>query len=158
MWLDDERTALYRLYGEGGALLYVGITHHVEQRFTEHERDKPWWPEVETKAVEWFDTRPLALAAELRAIHDEEPRYNVTGKPWIDARRPLEANEVAFAQLRAELSEHWQRVHYTGQPVFLVDRTKERKQVVALVSMDFYERALAALNEERVLVEKPAAG
>lgn len=150
MHLDHERTALYRLYDEERALLYVGITRNVEQRFSEHERDKPWWPLVTTRAVEWFDTRPAALAAELVAIHDEHPVHNVTGKPWAATQRPLEMDEATVAQLRAELSETWQQVHHTGRPVFVVDRKKRRGQVAALVSMDFYERALTAMGEERV--------
>jgi hypothetical protein len=41
-----DRTALYRLYDETGQLLYVGITTYPPKRFVEHERDKPWWPQV----------------------------------------------------------------------------------------------------------------
>src|SRR5690606_22773102 len=138
---------------ECSALRTVGITYYVEQSFIEHERDKPWWPQVAAKTVEWFDTRPPALAAELEAIHSESPIHNVNGKPWAETRRPLEGDELSVAQLRAELSERWQHVHHTGRPVFVVDRKRARRRVVALVPFDFYVRACEALGEDRVLVE-----
>lgn len=73
----DTRTALYRLFGEAGELLYVGISHVPEFRFYDHARLKEWWPEVREKSIEWFDSRDEALAAERTAIAAEHPRYNI---------------------------------------------------------------------------------
>lgn len=94
-----EPTALYRLYGQDGVLLYVGITKNIRVRFAHHARNKDWWPQVDrgrTRIV-WLDDRPTAEAAELEAIRDERPVHNIitsddsgcarflpasTGKAW----------------------------------------------------------------------------
>jgi hypothetical protein len=147
MWLDDHRTALYRFFNEGGALLYVGITANLEERWLDHERRKPWWPQVAEKTVEWFDSRPPARAAELKAILEERPIHNVNGSPWAPGPRTLNPEERTVGQLRSNLTEQCQRVRFLGEAVVVVDGTKARRPVAALVSMDFYERALAALGE-----------
>jgi predicted GIY-YIG superfamily endonuclease len=152
MYLDDHRTALYRFYGTDGALLYVGITQNIDERWTAHERDKPWWPQVTEKALEWFDSRPLALAAERKAVQEESPVHNVTGKPWTETRRQLDADERTVSQLRANLTEYCQQATYAGQPTVVVDTTRKRRRVAVLVSFDFYVRACEALGEQRVLV------
>ncbi|HUY48045.1 MAG TPA: hypothetical protein VMV92_20350 [Streptosporangiaceae bacterium] len=71
------RTALYRLRGDAGELLYVGVSLAPEFRFYDHARLKDWWPEVSEKSIEWFDTRDEALAAERAAIAAEKPKYNI---------------------------------------------------------------------------------
>jgi hypothetical protein len=72
-------TSLYRFFDGGGSLLYVGITSRGEARFHEHARTQPWWPYVATCTVEHFADRPAAAAAELVAIRDELPMWNVAG-------------------------------------------------------------------------------
>jgi hypothetical protein len=72
-----ERTAVYRLYGEGGALLYVGAAGVPDSRFRHHARHKPWWAEVARREIEWHADRPAALRAEAQAIIAERPLYNV---------------------------------------------------------------------------------
>ncbi len=145
MYLDDHRTALYRFFDADGALLYVGITHDIEQRWAAHERDKPWWPQVAERPVEWFESRRLALQAELKAIREEAPVHNVTGKSWAETRRELAEDERTVAQVRANLTEFCQVARYTGQVTFIVDTTKKRSRVAVLVSSDFYRQAKAAL-------------
>ncbi|MGW1949993.1 GIY-YIG nuclease family protein [Streptomyces sp. NPDC001940] len=73
----SERTALYRLFDEVGALLYVGITNDLEVRWSYHARQKAWWPEVHRRTVEWKTTRAEAETAEAAAIGREVPRWNV---------------------------------------------------------------------------------
>lgn len=154
MWLDDHRTALYRLFDEGGVLLYVGITVNPEERWVDHERTKSWWPQVAEKRIAWLDDRPTALTAELRAIKTEHPLHNVVGTPEAHKRRELAPDEVGGGVLRANLAEYIARVRYHGEEIVIVDGTKRRKRIAVLVSLDFYERALAALGEERELVAK----
>ena len=72
-----ERTALYRLFNEAGALLYVGITNDPDVRWSCHARQKDWWPEVHSRTIEWKPTRAEAEAAEAEAIGREGPRWNV---------------------------------------------------------------------------------
>jgi hypothetical protein len=70
------RTALYRFYNQHDELLYIGISNKPRARWKTHEAKQPWWPEVITREVEWFDTRPEAERAETTAISAENPRWN----------------------------------------------------------------------------------
>lgn len=150
MYLEDERTALYRFYDGDGALLYVGITYDLDQRWASHRNSSPWWERAVSNSVEWYDNRRAALDAELEAIRTERPLHNLAGSPWAPGPRALQANEKTQGQLRANLTEHCQRTRYTGEAVVVVDRSKERKPAAVLVPFEFYERALAALDEEAV--------
>lgn len=69
-------TALYRFYSPSDELLYVGITHRIESRFSDHKRSKPW-EKVGRIAVEHHPTREAAIAAETAAIKSEGPKWNV---------------------------------------------------------------------------------
>lgn len=72
-----DRTAVYRLYDADGSLLYVGTSNQPEARWKQHAPEKPWWPQVARKDIEWYPDRPKALTAEALAIITESPRYNV---------------------------------------------------------------------------------
>lgn len=141
MWLDDHRTALYRFFDADGALLYVGITADIEQRWSGHQ-SKPWWPDVAEKTVQWHDDRPSALVAELEAIKTEAPRYNVAGSPWAPGSRQLEDGELNTGQAK-DLLRGVELGAQVVDPLFIVDRTKRRRRVAVLVSPGFYEQALA---------------
>ena len=77
--------ALYRFYGDDGALLYVGITASPPARFSQHGKSKSWWPEVRGISIEWYDGRDAVAAAEKRAIKVENPKYNVS-RPTLPAQ------------------------------------------------------------------------
>jgi predicted GIY-YIG superfamily endonuclease len=141
MYLDDHRTALYRFYDADDALLYVGITVDPEARWADHERLKPWWPDVARETVDWHETRTLALAAELAAIRAERPRYNVNGSPWAPGPRELEANEISEGQAK-DLARGLELGAEIVEPVFVVDRKKARNRVAVFVSPEFYRQAL----------------
>ena len=99
-------TALYRLYDDGGVLLYVGIADDLRKRFAQHKAEKLWWPEVTRKTVTWYGTRTKAFCAEDIAIKTEYPVFNRAGVPRANfgasgapkGHRPprLTAEEVAF--------------------------------------------------------------
>jgi prevent-host-death family protein len=151
MWLDDQRTALYRLYGEGGALLYIGITNDPTARFEQHAGDKEWWPSVNRHTVEWFEDRPSAAKAEADAIRAEDPAHNWTYSPRYDRRTardivlPSGVREVSIANARKILGDVVGRTQHGGSPTILVNR---KKRVAALISMDFYD---AASENERIV-------
>ena len=69
------KTALYRLYG-CGILLYVGISDRIKVRMNQHAAVQPWWGEVDSGSVAWYDSREDADEAETLAIAAERPRYN----------------------------------------------------------------------------------
>jgi hypothetical protein len=52
MAVHEGRTALYKLYGQDDALLYVGISDNPRYRWTQHARTQPWWHEVVTREIE----------------------------------------------------------------------------------------------------------
>jgi transcriptional regulator with XRE-family HTH domain len=78
------RTALYRFFDADDRLLYVGITDDIHRRWKHHAAVKTWWGDVARQTVEWHDSRPVAEAAERKAISQEKPVYNIR-----DARAPL---------------------------------------------------------------------
>ncbi|GAB2331761.1 GIY-YIG nuclease family protein [Streptomyces variabilis] len=103
----DGPTAVYRLYGEDGALLYVGVSSAPKARWAQHRADKAWWPEVRRYTIEWADNRAAALVHEAEAIRSETPRYNVVGtdkhRARITAARrfPLGGSEAARGLVEA---------------------------------------------------------
>ena len=88
----SERTAVYRLYDAGGALLYVGAAVDPPARWKYHAANAPWWPEVQRQTIDWYPDRPAALAAEETAICAERPRHNIT---HTDRRRRGPADRLA---------------------------------------------------------------
>lgn len=134
--LADARTALYRLYDADNQLLYIGITHNPEQRWTGHAFDKPWWPDVARKDLEWYDNRALAEAAEVAAIRTERTLYNVDDSPWAPKPRELEANEVSITEAKQNLTHVIRSVELLRRTYFLAARSKRK---AALVPVDLGE-------------------
>jgi hypothetical protein len=85
------RTALYRLYDAAETLLYVGISDAPAYRWSQHACEKPWWPDVARKVVEWHDSRDLAMCAESVAIRSENPIHNRTGT------KPVATNDAFWS-------------------------------------------------------------
>jgi hypothetical protein len=78
-------TALYRLFDEYGQLLYLGITGNPGQRWKDHAKAHPWWPEVTRRDVEWLPMgRNDAVRAERAALAAELPLYDRTHRPLPD--------------------------------------------------------------------------
>lgn len=74
---DSPETAVYRIYDDAGALLYVGITRDIAARFREHKGDKAWWrTRAHRYVVLWYPTREIAAAEEQEAIRGEHPEFN----------------------------------------------------------------------------------
>lgn len=98
-------SALYRLYDKDGALLYVGVSLSVFRRLSEHAQGKEWWSQVRRIMLEPHASREAALAAEILAIRDEGPIYNIAGRPDHDFDEPvmalpLDLDRLAPADLR----------------------------------------------------------
>lgn len=104
-----ERTALYRLFDANDRLLYVGISENPERRWQTHAYTAraTWWPQVARKTVKWYDTRPDAADAELKAIGSERPLHNLAGVP-----SPLAlSSHKATAGVRARAARKGDRRH-----------------------------------------------
>jgi len=91
----SERTAVYRIRGEDDVLLYIGMTNSVQFRWNQHQAVQPWWDEVRSITVEWYDTRAEAAEAEEDAIVAEQPKYNVTYLKPGHGRRGRRPNPAA---------------------------------------------------------------
>lgn len=76
---DTSQTALYRLFGRDGMLLYVGISKDFGTRWQQHAMGQPWWPEVHRQMIDWCPTWEDAEDAERLAIRTERPKYNKRG-------------------------------------------------------------------------------
>ncbi|MFD8687361.1 type II toxin-antitoxin system prevent-host-death family antitoxin [Streptomyces sp. NPDC059651] len=62
--------------------------------------------------------------------------------------------EARIADVRNSFAEAIGRARYSGEVTVLTSRGK---RAAAIVPMEFYERALQALGETAVLVEKPTS-
>ncbi|MEV5941296.1 GIY-YIG nuclease family protein [Streptomyces sp. NPDC051994] len=96
-----KRTALYRLYDAGDQLLYVGVAQDPKVRFRQHRSEKPWWPAVAMKDIEWFPSAGAALSEERRAIKEECPRHNERSVPWFPDDGEPPAEPVSMVALMA---------------------------------------------------------
>lgn len=88
---ENELTAnvLYRItgwfYRSPNQLLYIGKSTTAADRIAQHHRAKDWWVDVTDISLEHFDTVEALGAAEIEAIKNERPRYNIVHN---DYRRP----------------------------------------------------------------------
>ena len=74
-----ERYAVYRCFAADGRLLYVGTSGLFGRRLADHAQ-KIWFLEVRGITLEWYPSGKAAEAAERRAIHVEQPKYNLIHK------------------------------------------------------------------------------
>ncbi len=87
----SKRTALYRHFDAGGALLYVGIALSPTYRLSSHRASSVWAQSIAHVTMEWFETREEAIKAEKLAIETERPAHNIvhnrpSGGPASTAR------------------------------------------------------------------------
>lgn len=139
----SERTAVYHLYDRADTLLYIGMTENPDSRFAHHESLKSWWPDVARKEIRWYDSREGAAAAEDEAIRTERALYNVARSPWAPKPRQLGEREITLTALRANLTEAAARVRIRREIVTIVDRTRERRPLAALIPVDVLDAAEA---------------
>lgn len=71
---------LYRYFGAGSILLYVGISRDVWKRQSEHRLRSPWYDLVVRVETETHPSRYAAQTAEIKAIRTEKPLYNIIGR------------------------------------------------------------------------------
>jgi predicted GIY-YIG superfamily endonuclease len=106
-----DMQAVYRMFDATGHLLYIGITSDLTRRLGQHA-EKRWFPQVKTISLEWYPTQAAAFVAEQRAIRQERPRMNITGKrhPPVPVKRkpkplrpapPLPSGPITLRQAAA---------------------------------------------------------
>lgn len=72
-------------------LLYVGYTRRLASRLREHERQKPWWPEV-------TDVRPEEFTSE-DAARQREKELWAAGRPKYNKHSPFRTDEERRAYI-----------------------------------------------------------
>jgi hypothetical protein len=92
------KTALYRHYDAGGALLYVGVSLCAVARLSQHMASSSWATDIERIDVQWFKSRDAALAAERNAIQAERPVYNVKLGERPARRYPRSKEKIKYPQ------------------------------------------------------------
>jgi hypothetical protein len=89
---------LYRFYGEGDTLLYIGLTRNPPARLKKHSSDKTWWEDVMRIEFEHFTDLAALRKAEEAAIIACRPKYNIqfNGKSstTMKAQDPVEETAV----------------------------------------------------------------
>ena len=70
---------VYRCYGGGGHLLYIGSTNNLSLRMASHRSRSSWWPEVTDVRFQPFPAIAEARIAERLAITAEQPACNRLG-------------------------------------------------------------------------------
>lgn len=85
--MDDGRCTLYRVFDSEGELLYVGISWSASARLGAHLSTALWRHLADSVTFEHFGRREEAARAELRAIRDEHPRFNVIGARSTKGRK-----------------------------------------------------------------------
>ncbi|MGI8900685.1 MAG: hypothetical protein ACR2HA_07105 [Nocardioides sp.] len=112
--LSDRSTTLYRAFDSRGRLLYVGISDSPFLRFGQHDGCSGWAAHATRLDLERFQSREAAAATEATAIRDEDPVWNMAGRPmgrfmqWMAAypnRDPDEIDPDAVA--RDALAQGW---------------------------------------------------
>lgn len=105
-----QRTALYRLYGADGELLYVGISGWLDKRMGGHGAAQPWWKEVHHATVLWYETRVDADQAETEAIQGEHPKYNIAKAKSFRSRKAQDGKRPGGRVLKEDAEGLWVRV------------------------------------------------
>ncbi|MER6477129.1 GIY-YIG nuclease family protein [Streptomyces filamentosus] len=85
---EVKASAVYRLYDEHEALLYIGVTRNPPSRWKDHRKEMFWWREVTDKRLTWYSTHEEAWEAERHAIRTEGPRYNKSSWPGMAPQLP----------------------------------------------------------------------
>lgn len=71
--------SVYRHYSKDGTLLYVGSTFTSLIRLRRHRYTSKWFFEISRIEIKHYPCKEWALRAEMDAIKNEKPKYNITG-------------------------------------------------------------------------------
>lgn len=106
----EQPHALYRFWNAEGHLLYVGLTVDPGARWKAHGREKSWWTEVVTVTLEWFPDRDSVEIAEIKAIREEKPRYNVVHNQPVAEEPQVELTVVGWHDWdESEMTPEWRK-------------------------------------------------
>lgn len=93
---------LYRYYDKDGNLLYVGISISAIVRMSQHRTQSSWFPLAKWSTFENFTSREEVLKAEVQAIINENPIYNINhnkGSEDVKLKRVIRFNKEEYHEL-----------------------------------------------------------
>lgn len=102
----DDSSILYRHFDAHGRLLYVGVAVNPKERLREHARDgASWVSEVVSSTYERRRTHREVLEAEIAAIKNEAPLWNIAhaNAQRVRTLRPVRATTRAENILRCSM-------------------------------------------------------
>lgn len=82
--VTSQPSQLYRHYDSNGNLLYVGISISTIQRLSQHKDFSHWFEKISKVTIEHHKSREEAIAAEIKAIKEEKPEYNIKHKQKLE--------------------------------------------------------------------------
>ena len=131
-------TTLYRVYDKADRLLYVGIADNPWSRLGSHN-GSAWTKHAHKIHLETHETRSAAAEAELAAIRDEDPVWNMQGRDlsrfqkWMMAYPKQHADDITDEQVDEAARGEWVRkqlAHFTAE-----DR-RRAGQALAVITAD----------------------
>lgn len=148
--MEDRKCALYRHFNAEGTLLYVGISLRPFSRFKEHNTHSEWADQIANMTIEYFPNRMEAMAAETKAVQEENPAHN------IRLRKPK--LPVKLAKITMERAEE-ARVNLTRRVLHFAPLYKPAAAASALgLSTKILNREIAEGNLAVVMIPSPKAG
>lgn len=154
-----KRIALYRLYDRDGNLLYVGVTNNLRRRWDMHSRDQTWWHLVTRREAEWLPDRASAEAAEITAIQDERPRFNIDhslNPKWGGNTYDDTADQVrALRLLRRDAKKSYFHVGRTFHITALADRFEVSSRTLLSVIGEFSGPCFAEHRRRLTVLREP---
>lgn len=163
--------ALYRIWGDGDLLLYIGISNDFGRRWKEEAKQQPWWPEMRRLTADaFFESRAQAEAAEEAAIRTEGPKYNK--RHVTPGSRAAEREEVlallnsrlkplfltykqAAALMDVSMSKLFQMIR-AGE-ITPVPLSKQVRRIATVECEAYADRRIAAAREAAEARRRPAA-
>lgn len=136
--IENQPTAVYRMYDADGRLLYVGMTNNTDVRWKWHAQSGGWWHRMASSTVEWHPDRAAARRHEAAAIKAEAPVFNAMHA----AAGP---HDVPLSDARSKLSKIVDQVRILREARWL---TRMGHRTVAIVHPDFYDQAV---ENERIV-------
>ena len=119
----EQTYILYRFYGDGDQLLYIGVTADPGKRMSAHSQNKPWWNLVRNITMQNFPNRMQLMRSEKEAIKAENPRFNIVHSRTKRRRKTTRATVKPMNHPKTDTSEEeywdwlvWQRWLFVSDP------------------------------------------
>ena len=112
-----RKTAVYRLIGHGGDILYVGMSANPPVRLKSHFAGERGG-EVATASVEWFPDKAAAREAEREAIQSLRPAWNKRCNPDHVHEKLRDPRSVGGLK---SLRRAWEAASPNGKRAFLAE-------------------------------------